>query len=106
MVFAIFYILRKNFRTSYFLHKEDIKQGEEIRIVLSEEVTFLNKASIQLMLDELPEDSSVIIDGSRSVNIDYDVLEIIHNFRLHNAPDRNIQLTLINVPDVTLSSGH
>lgn len=106
MVFAIFYILRKNFRTSYFLHKEDIHEGEEIRIVLSEEVTFLNKASIQLMLEELPENSKVLIDGSRSVNIDYDVLEIVHNFRQHGAKEKNITLTLVKIPDVTLSSAH
>lgn len=106
MAFAIFYILRRNFRTSYFLHKEEIRKDEEIRIELSEEVTFLNKASIQLMLDELPENSAVKIDGTRSVNIDYDVLEIIHNFRLHTAPEKNIQLTLVKIPDVTLTSGH
>jgi MFS superfamily sulfate permease-like transporter len=106
MIFAIFYILRKNFRTSYFLHKDQIHEGEEIRIVLSEEVTFLNKASIQLMLEELPENSKVLIDGSRSVNIDYDVLEIIHNFRLHGAKEKNIQLNLVKIPDVTISSGH
>lgn len=106
MVVAIFYILRKNFRTSYFLHKEEIKTGEEIRIVLSEEVTFLNKASIQLMLEELPENTPVIIDGSRSVNIDYDVLEIIHNFREHGAKEKNITMTLINIPEVEMSAGH
>lgn len=106
MAFAIFYILRRNFRTSYFLHKEEMEEGKEICIVLSEEVTFLNKASIQLMLDELPENSTVRLDGSRSVNIDYDVLEIIHNFRQHTAPQKNIQLTLINIPEVELSSGH
>lgn len=106
MVFAIFYILRKNFRTSYFLHKEDIHAGEEIRIVLSEEVTFLNKASIQIMLDELPENSRVKIDGSRSINIDYDVLEIIHNFRQHGAKEKNITLELVKIPAVEMSSGH
>lgn len=106
MGFAIFYILRKNFRTSYFLHKEDMRVGEEISIVLSEEVTFLNKASIQIMLDELPEDSKVKVDGSRSVNIDYDVLEILQNFRVHTAPQKNIQLTFINIPEVAVSSGH
>ncbi len=106
MSFAIFYILRRNFRTSYFLHKEDIEEGKEINIVLSEEVTFLNKASIQLMLDELPDNSTVNIDGSRSVNIDYDVLEIIHNFRLHSAAERNIQLSLINIPEIKETPGH
>lgn len=106
MVVAIFYILRRNFRTSYFLHKEEIHEGEEIRIVLSEEVTFLNKASIQLMLEELPENSRVCIDGSRSINIDYDVLEIIQNFREHGAKEKNIKLNLIKIPDVTVSSSH
>jgi carbonic anhydrase len=106
MVFAIFYILRKNFRTSYFYHKNEVQAGETIKIRLSEEVTFLNKASIQLMLDELPENTKVVLDGSNSVNIDYDVLEIIHNFRLYGAPDRNIELELINIPDVKISSGH
>lgn len=106
MVVAIFYILRKNFRTSYFLHKEDIQTGKEIRIVLSEEVTFLNKASIQLMLDELPRNSVVTLDGSRSVNIDYDVLEIIHNFRQHGAKEKNISLTLVKIPEVEMTSAH
>lgn len=106
MVFAIFYILRKNFRTSYFYHKDEVQTGEPIKIRLSEEVTFLNKASIQLMLDELPENTKVVLDGSNSINIDYDVLEIIHNFRLHGAPDKNIELELINIPDVKFSSGH
>lgn len=106
MVFAIFYILRRNYRTSYFYHKNEVHAGEPIRIRLSEEVTFLNKASIQLMLDELPENSSVIIDGTNSVNIDFDVLEIIQNFRLHGAEEKNIQLELINIPEVKISSGH
>jgi len=106
MVFAIFYILRKNYRTSYFFHKNEVKAGEQIRIVLSEEVTFLNKASIQLMLEELPENSNVLIDGSRSTNIDYDVVEIIQNFKKHGATIKNITLELKNIPEVEISSGH
>ncbi|MFM2017086.1 MAG: hypothetical protein RL007_742 [Bacteroidota bacterium] len=106
MVFAIFYILRRNFRTSYFYHKNEVHEGEPIRIRLSEEVTFLNKASIQLMLDELPENSQVVIDGTNSVNIDYDVLEILTNFSQHGAKEKNITLQMINVPEVAISSGH
>lgn len=106
MVLGIFYILRKNYRTSYFFHKEEVHVGEQIRIVLSEEVTFLNKASIQLMLEELPDNSNVLIDGTRSVNIDYDVIEIIQNFKDHGAAPRNIKLELINIPEFTGVSGH
>ncbi len=106
MALAIFYILRKNYRTSYFFHKEDVKEGEQIRIQLSEEVTFLNKASIRLMLEELPEKSNVIIDGSRSVSIDYDVIEIIQNFKKHGSKEKNIVLELKNIPEFEGTAGH
>lgn len=106
MVVAIFFILRRNFRTSYFFHKENVHEGEVIRIKFSEEVTFLNKASIQLMLDELPENSKVVLDGTGSVNIDYDVLEIIQNFREHAAVSKNVQLELVNIPEYIKSGGH
>lgn len=106
MAVAIFYILRRNFRTSYFFHKENVKEGEVITIKFSEEVTFLNKASIQLALDELPENSQVLLDGTGSVNIDYDVLEIIHNFKQHGAVSKNISLELVNIPAFTQAGGH
>jgi carbonic anhydrase len=106
LLVAIFYILRRNYRTSYFFHKEEVQEGKMIRIQLSEEVTFLNKASIQLMLEELPGNHTVLIDGSRSVNIDYDVLEIIHNFREHHARLKNIRLKLVNIPAFTRTRGH
>lgn len=100
MTFAIFYILRTNYRHSYHYKKEVNHEGETVHLRLSEEVTFLNKASIQLTLNELPENSKVIIDGSHSVDIDYDVLEIIHDFRLHTAPSRNIDVVTIGIEDI------
>ncbi|MCW3071777.1 MAG: sulfate transporter [Bacteroidetes bacterium] len=106
MLVAIFYILRKNYRTSYFFHKEDVREGKQIKIQLSEEVTFLNKASIQLMLEELPANHKVLIDGSRSVSIDHDVVEIIHDFKKHGAKEKHIDLALINIPEFTGTSAH
>ncbi len=106
MVFAIFYILRKNYRTPYFFHKAEVQEGKKIHIRLSEEVTFLNKASIQLMLEELPADSHVLIDGTSSTNIDYDVQEIINNFKEHGATAKNINLELKGLPEFQASSGH
>lgn len=106
MVVAVFYILRRNYRTSYFYHKKDLKAGEVITIKFSEEVTFLNKASIQLMFDELPENSTVVLDGTGSVNIDYDVLEIIYNFKQHGAAGKNISLEFKNIPEYIAAGGH
>ncbi len=105
MCFAIFYILRKNYRNSYHRHKESTPQGNVIMLKLSEEVTFLNKASIRLTLDELPENSKVIIDGSKSVNIDFDVLEAIGDFKKHTATLKNIKVETIGIKEVE-SGGH
>ncbi|MEO5599570.1 MAG: SulP family inorganic anion transporter, partial [Cyclobacteriaceae bacterium] len=106
MGFAIFYILRKNYKHSYHYNKHKDQKGETITLRLSEEVTFLNKASIQSKLDEVPDDSTIIIDGSHSIHIDHDVLEIIHDFRSHSAPTKNIKVQTIGIRDIILSSTH
>lgn len=100
---AIFFILRKNYKHSYHYKKETTHQQETITIRLSEEVTFLNKASIQAKLDEVPGDARVIIDGSHSVHIDHDVLEIIHDFMAHTAPQKNIKVETVGIRDVVLN---
>ena len=99
MAIAIFYILRNNFKTPYFYHKEENTAGDVIKIILSEEVSFLNKGSILKLLEELPHNSNVIIDGSRSTHIDHDVLEIIENFLAH-ASLNNISVELVNIPQI------
>ena len=106
MAFAIFFILRKNYRHAYHYKKEKKNDRDVITIRLSEEVTFLNKASIQLSLDDLPRDSKVVIDGSNSVAIDHDVLEIIQDFKRMAAPQRNIDVETIAVPEVQSGQGH
>jgi carbonic anhydrase len=95
MVFGFFYILKANYKTSYFFQKESREGSEKIRINLSEHVSFLNKASIIDILDELPENSFVEIDASHSAYVDHDILEVIENFK-ETARSRNIQLTFIN----------
>jgi carbonic anhydrase len=77
-----------------------------IKVKLAKEVNFLNKGSLSKMLSELPEDSSIEIDGSESVNIDYDVLEILQNFKTLAAPQKNIQVNLIGIEKVASVGGH
>ena len=59
----------------------------------------LNKGSIVNTLSELPQNVSVVIDGSNSHYIDMDVLEIIHDFKKSNASLKNINVELKNIPD-------
>lgn len=103
---AIFFILRKNYKHSYHYKKERTPEVEKITLRLSEEVTFLNKASIQEFLENVPRAARVVIDGSHSVHIDHDVLEIIHDFRAHAAPLKDIHVETIGIREVVLTNAH
>lgn len=91
LVVAIFYVLYNNFKKPYFIQKDDHLPGQPIVLELSEDVTFLNKASILQALNHLPDDSKVIIDATHTMDIDLDVIEIIEDFKI-NAEYRDIDL--------------
>lgn len=93
LVVAIFYVLYNNYKKPYFFYPEKHEEGKPIIIELSEDVTFLNKASILQTLNHLPQHSQVIIDATHTVNIDQDVLEIIEDFR-QGAPYKDIEVLL------------
>ena len=105
MLVAVFYILRTNFRRDYAIHYEKQVEGGTINIQLSEHVTFINKGSIAKKLSNIPHDTKVIIDASKSHYIDLDVLEIIYDFEIA-AKLKNIDVTLIQMPARVKVSGH
>lgn len=97
LLIGIINILLKNFRNSHFLHlKESDEPGKphRVNIVLSEEVTFLNKAAIMYELNKIEHGSDVRIDMSNSYHVDYDVLEIIDNFKA-SAASKDINVSLV-----------
>ncbi len=87
-------ILHGNLKNSYFFHKDKHHEGDLIKIRLSEEVSFLNKAAIRQTLDDIPEGATVVVDASNTDYIDFDVLELIKEFRDIKAPLRNIRCRL------------
>lgn len=105
MVFALFFILKKNYHNSYNYRAEKKDGKDVIHLQLSEEVTFLNKGSILNTLNKMPYNSHVIIDGSKSENIDYDVLEVIQNFKEVTARNRNIEVDTIGIDTSKVKGG-
>lgn len=89
-------ILHGNLKNSYFFHKNKHQEGDVINIHLSEEVSFLNKASIRQTLDQMPQNATVVIDASTTKYIDFDVLELIKEFRDIKAPLKDINCKLEN----------
>jgi SulP family sulfate permease len=98
MVFSIFYLLRTNMRNPYFYKIEEEGTKKDLRIKLAEEVSFLNKAAIQVVLNKIPKETTVVIDGSNSRYIDPDVLETIFNYK-HNAYTKGIIVILENIKE-------
>jgi MFS superfamily sulfate permease-like transporter len=99
LIAASIAILHGNLKNSYFFHSDTHQPDDKVRIRLAEEVSFLNKGSIRETLDHLPENSNVQIDASNSQYIDFDVLEIIKEFRDIKAPLKNITCELIGFKD-------
>ena len=92
---AIVYLLRNNYKVPFLFEKEDHSDPNSvIRLELSEEVSFLNKANIQRALSTIPNGSKVVIDASKSIHIDPDVIEIVEEFEIH-AKQSDIELTII-----------
>ncbi|MET6999178.1 SulP family inorganic anion transporter [Chitinophaga defluvii] len=100
MVVSVIAILRGNMKSTYFFRKEKYHTGDSIRLELAQEVSFLNKASILLTLDHMPENTTVVIDASKTSYIDYDVLEVIREFKDIKAAQKNIAVILTGFKDV------
>lgn len=96
MAVAIIQILWKNYKTPYDISKKDVKEGNQVTLHLAEEVSFLNKAGIMHTLDQIPSNTNLIIDASKTKSIHPDVLEIIEDFKEH-AKTMNIYIVVVNM---------
>lgn len=97
ILFGIFYTLRHSYRNSHYV-KDNVsdQNGKTVHhMVLAEEVSFFNKASLLNTFESIPNNSKVIIDCTNSKSIAYDVIEIIKDFE-HNAKTKSIEVEKIN----------
>jgi len=93
LVVAVMYILYNNFKKPFLFESDKHLKDGVLRIELAEDVTFINKASILNTLSQVPNDSKIIIDASKSINICQDVIEIIQEFKT-SAEYRNIDVEI------------
>ena len=93
---GIFQILYSNFKKPYEVKTIEENGAKKMCLELSENLTFLNKASIIETVSHLPDDNPVLIDASRSHFIHPDIKEILLDFK-KNAPYRNIELELVGL---------
>jgi MFS superfamily sulfate permease-like transporter len=86
---GLFFVLKTNFHRALF----SVNENGNYLIRLTKDVSFLNKALLRQTFKDIPDGSTVIIDGGRSVFIDQDILETINDFR-ESASNRDISVEL------------
>jgi len=89
MLTGVVIVLYHNLRNPFTV-EQHAPGSPEYLITLAEEVSFLNKGRILQQLQMVPEGSHVVIDGTRSKVVDFDVRQILRDFRV-GAPGRGIQ---------------
>jgi len=95
---GVFQILYHNYRTPYHFSQERFDTDDPVTIELSEQMSFLNKASIQRTLNKIPDGAHIILDAHKTKSIHPDVLEIVHDFE-QNAKTRDIDVELKGFKD-------
>lgn len=94
---SILFTLHHSYRNSYHL-KDSVTDENGVathHIVLAEEVSFFNKASVLKVLSSIPENSKVVLDFSNSKAIAYDVVELIKDY-IVQAKHKNIQVKTLH----------
>jgi len=88
-VAGLFFVMRSNFKSAVFVVSDENKFLFRLR----KDVSFLNKPIVKSKLEQVPEDSYVLIDAARADFIDKDVVEVIEDFMKH-AHLKNIKVEL------------
>lgn len=96
---SLFFILKSNSQMRIDIIKEISPNGIINRIVLPQQITFLNKAALVAELNSIPHGSQVIIDARYSNYIDKEIVEYIKNFQDEQTGVREISLNLIGFQD-------
>jgi len=95
LMVSLFFILKSNSRVRIDIIKEIYPNGVTSRLVLPQQTTFLNKASLIAELDTIPQHSQLIIDARYSDYIDKEIIELIKEFQQEQAKHKDISLNLI-----------
>lgn len=95
LVASIFFILRSNYVKSFWMSAMEEDGVTVHRMTLAESVFFLNKGDIQAALLKIQPGSKLVIDGSDSVHIDQDVIDLFNDFET-NAEFQNIEVQRID----------
>jgi MFS superfamily sulfate permease-like transporter len=91
LLVGFYYIIRNNYHEPIITVYED----ENFLIRFTKDMSFINKITLKKHLRNIPDNSNVIIDGTKSIFIDDDIFEVVQDFK-ENAAFRGINVQCSN----------
>ncbi|TKB94361.1 MAG: sulfate transporter [Nitrospira sp.] len=95
LAIGIGFILNSNMRQPIRRYVEQHLGGDVVHIELSNQVSFLNRAALSKVLDEVPRGGDVLLDAQSTDYIDPDVLGLIRDFKEVAGPLRGVDVSLV-----------
>ncbi|MCY1723351.1 SulP family inorganic anion transporter [Prolixibacteraceae bacterium Z1-6] len=86
---GLVFTLKTNFRSGVSM----VKSGKNHLITINRNLYFFNKAQLRRILQHIPRESEVLIDGTKVEFMDYDIQQSINDF-VENAANRAIHVEL------------
>ncbi len=77
LAFGAFFVMRTNHHDAITV----VSDGKDYMMRFNKDASFLNKSELRSKLRRLPKHSHVIIDGTRALYIDHDIMEVVEDFR-------------------------
>ena len=105
VAYAAYFIFKNTYKAGFTLQIKKEEHALHYYFRLAINVSFINKKKLKDELEKIADHSTVYIDGTHSVYIDYDVIEIINEFKV-KAHHKHIVLHLQGIPDVETISAH
>ncbi len=92
---SVSFILHSNLRRPIRRFQEKHLGGDVLHIELANQVSFLNRAALSKVLDEVPRGGHILLDAQNTDYIDPDVLDLIRDFTEQSGPARGVEVSLL-----------
>ena len=92
-----YFYFESNYANPYAFNKTETKNGASVKVVFPENVSFLNKASLKVLLKKVDNNSELHIDATHSKRIEQDIIEVLKEFKTQ-AKTRGIKLMVEGIP--------
>lgn len=90
---GIVFVVLSNYRSAIVM----VNTGDDYLVRFNKDTSFLNKPNLKKILNSIPENSHLMIDGTRAVYIDNDIVEMIEDY-VDSAANKKISVDVQRSP--------